>query len=107
MSEGQAQGASPRLERVVGQVLRGGVIVSSTCLTIGLLLSVATASGRVTAFLLNAGIVVLLATPVARVVVSTVEYLIEGDWKFATLSCIVLLELIASAVAALVFNRKI
>jgi uncharacterized membrane protein len=98
--------ASSRLERVVGTVLRGGVVVSSTCLTAGLLLSLATGGGGVAAFLLNAGIIVLLATPVARVVVSTVEYATEGDWPFAMLTSIVLLELIASAVAALVFNRK-
>jgi uncharacterized membrane protein len=57
--------------------------------------------------LLNAGIIVLLATPVSRVVVSTVEYVVERDWPFATLTFIVLLELVASAVAALVFNRRI
>ena len=56
--------------------------------------------------LLNAGIIVLLATPVSRVVVSTVEYAVARDWAFATLTFVVLLELIASAVAALVFNRK-
>jgi uncharacterized membrane protein len=103
----RTEGTSPRLERVVGLVLRGGVIVSSTCLTIGLLLSLATGGGALAALLLNAGIVVLLATPVARVIVSTIEYVAEGDWRFATLTCIVLLELIASAVAALVFNRRI
>ena len=31
----------------------------------------------------------------------------DRDWRFATLTFVVLLELIASAVAALVFNRKI
>jgi uncharacterized membrane protein len=103
----QTAGASARLERVVGVVLRGGVIASSTCLTIGLLLSVVTEGSAIAAQLLNAGIVVLLATPVARVVVSTIEYVVEEDWRFATLTCIVLLELIASAVAALVFKRRI
>jgi uncharacterized membrane protein len=95
------------MERVVGVVLRAGVVASSACLTIGLLLSLLTNGGPVAAWLLNAGIVILLATPVARVVVSTVEYLTEGDWRFAVLTGIVLLELIASAVAALVFNRKL
>jgi uncharacterized membrane protein len=104
---GRSVGASARMERVVGIVLRGGVIASTACLTVGLLLSLATGGGPTATLLLNAGIVVLLATPVARVVVSTVEYLIERDWRFAALTCLVLLELIASAVAALVFNRKI
>ena len=96
-----------KLERLIGIVLRGGVMVSSACLAAGLLLSLVTGDGGVAGFLLNAGIVVLLATPLARVVVSTVQYVSERDWAFATLTFVVLLELIASAVAALVFNRKI
>jgi uncharacterized membrane protein len=96
-----------KLERLIGIVLRGGVIVSSTCLAAGLLLSLVTGDGGVAGFLLNAGIIVLLATPLARVVVSTVQYVSERDWRFATLTFVVLLELIASAVAALVFNRKV
>jgi uncharacterized membrane protein len=95
------------MERIVGIVLRSGVIASSVCLTVGLILSLVTAGGVVAAFLLNAGILILLATPVTRVVVSTMEYVSERDWRFAALTGIVLLELIASAVAALVFNRKL
>ena len=96
-----------KLERLIGTVLRAGVFASSACLTMGLLLSLATGGNAVSAFLLNAGIVVLLATPVARVIVSTIQYVSERDWAFATLTFVVLLELVASAVAALVFNRKI
>ena len=59
------------------------------------------------ALLLRIGIVVLLCTPVARVVVSTVEYVVAREWNFAVLTSIVLLELIASAVAALFFNRRL
>ena len=96
-----------KLERVIGIVLRAGVIISSICLAVGLVLSLATGGGAAATVLLNAGIVVLLATPLARVIVSTVQYVGERDWRFATLTFIVLLELVASAVAALVFNRKI
>jgi uncharacterized membrane protein len=95
-----------KLERLIGIVLRAGVVISSTCLAVGLLLYLAT-GGVLAALLLNAGIVVLLATPLARVVVSTVEYVSQRDWRFAALTFIVLLELVASAVAALVFNRRI
>lgn len=94
------------LERIVGVVLRAGVIASSVCLSAGLLLFLATGGGALAGVLLNAGIVILLATPVARVIVSTARYVHERDWTFATLTFVVLLELIASAVAALVFNRK-
>jgi uncharacterized membrane protein len=95
-----------KLERLIGIVLRAGVVISSTCLAVGLLLYLAT-GGALAALLLNAGIVVLLATPLARVVVSTVQYVSQRDWRFAALTFIVLLELVASAVAALVFNRRI
>jgi uncharacterized membrane protein len=96
-----------KLERLIGMVLRAGVIASSACLTVGLLLALATGGGAISSFLLNAGIVVLLATPVARVIVSIVQYVSQRDWAFATLTIVVLLELVASAVAALVFNRRI
>ena len=96
-----------KLERVIGRVLRAGVMMSSACLVAGLLLSLATGGGPAASFLLNAGIVVLLATPLARVIVSTIQYVSERDWTFATLTFVVLLELVASAVAALVFNRRI
>jgi uncharacterized membrane protein len=100
------QPAATRLEWIIGVVLRAGVVISSVCLTVGLVLSLASVEPAAS-FLLNIGIVVLLATPLSRVIVSTVEYVMERDWTFATLTFIVLLELIASAVAALVFNRKL
>jgi uncharacterized membrane protein len=95
-----------RLERIIGIVLRSGVTASSACLTVGLLLSLA-GVGSAASILLHTGIIVLLATPVSRVIISTIEYIIERDWAFATLTFIVLLELVASAVAALVFNRRL
>jgi uncharacterized membrane protein len=97
-----------RLERAVGIVLRAGVTASSLCLLVGLLMSFAgTAASGAAQQLLRVGILVLLATPAARVVVSMVEYVLERDWAFATLTFIVLGELVASAVAALVFNRRV
>jgi len=56
---------------------------------------------------LNIGILFLIATPAARVVLSTIEYILERDWPFAVLTSIVLVELVIGAVAALVFHRKI
>jgi len=105
MTSRQTPRQSARLEHLIGIVLRSGVIASSACLVAGLLLSLGGIGGA--SVLLNVGIVLLLATPVSRVIISTIEYIIERDWTFATLTFIVLLELVASAVAALVFNRKI
>jgi len=96
-----------KLERAIGAVLRAGVLVSSACLTLGLLMTLINPNGALPQALLNTGIIVLLATPVARVVVSIAQYTLERDWTFAMLTTVVFLELLASAVAALVFNRKL
>ena len=59
------------------------------------------------AWLLQAGIVILILTPTARVVLSIVEYASARDWTFTLLTSIVLLELIGGAIAAVVFHKKI
>jgi uncharacterized membrane protein len=93
-----------RLERMVGAVLRVGMVSSSACLAVGLLL---TFTGPTTAanLLLQVGIVVLLATPAARVLVSVADYARQRDWTFTFLTFIVLIEMTAGAVAALLFKR--
>jgi uncharacterized membrane protein len=105
--DGGRQANAQRLERAIGAVLRAGVTISSLCLIVGLVWSIAAGSGGVPSLLLQIGIVVLLGTPAARVVVSIAEYLVERDWRFAALTAIVLLELLASAAAALVLNRRL
>lgn len=101
------EAAVSRLEAIIGVVLRVGVATSSVCLALGLALSFVPSAGASASWLLHIGIIVLLATPVARVVVSVVEYVSQRDWLFATLTIIVLLELMASAVAALAFNKRL
>ena len=96
-----------RLERSIAFVLRAGVMISSGCLALGLLLTLAAVGGRAPELLLETGILVLICTPAARVLVSTVQYVAQRDWQFAALTAIVLIELVASAVAALVFNRRL
>ena len=80
---------------------------SSVCLAVGLGLSLFGATGTLANILLQIGIVVLLATPVARVLVSMVEYALQRDWKFTVLTAIVLVELLVSAVYALMFDRRV
>jgi len=96
-----------RLERSIGIVLRAGVVFSSACLALGLALWLLQVLPHIGNILMQIGIVALLCTPVARVVISTVEYIAEREWRFAALTTIVLLELLASAVAALIFNRRL
>ena len=93
------------LELLIGRVLRVGVTVSSVCLAAGLVTLFALP--HASAWLLQVGIVVLILTPSARVILSIVEYAAARDWTFTLLTSIVLLELIAGAVAAVVFHRRI
>jgi uncharacterized membrane protein len=96
-----------RLERAIGFVLHAGVMASSACLAIGLALALVSGEGGMAGILLHAGIIVLLATPVARVVVSVGQYASQRDWTFTALTVIVLVELMASAAVALVFNKRL
>jgi uncharacterized membrane protein len=89
-----------RLEIVIGRLLRAGVLASSLCLACGLILTIAGISRAMAEMALSAGLLVLLATPVARVIVSVTEYLRERDWMFVWLTLGVLLALAGSAVAA-------
>ncbi len=89
-----------RLEVAIGRVLFIGVTVSSICLAVGLGLSLVPGLAGAAGWLMNAGLIVLMATPVGRVVISVVEYAIERDWLFAGLTIVVLVELVASVVAA-------
>jgi uncharacterized membrane protein len=88
------------LEKMLGHVLRGGVVASTVALIAGLVF--VAAGANVTGMrLLALGVVILIATPVARVVASTIAYAIRRDWTFTLLTAIVLGELVASIVAAL------
>jgi uncharacterized membrane protein len=52
-------------------------------------------------------VILLLVTPVARVIVSIGQFASARDWTFMGLTIVVLVELMASAAAALVFNRRV
>ena len=66
------------LERTIEGVLTAGLLASGCLLLAGLVLG-----GEA---LLKWGILILMATPVARVVVVTVGLLRERDWLFAAVS---------------------
>ena len=71
-----------QLDEVIEAVLTGGLAISSVLLLAGLLLA--------RPGLLTAGIVLLLLTPVARVVVVTIDLVRRRDWVFAATSAWIL-----------------
>jgi uncharacterized membrane protein len=90
-----------RLERVLGIVLRTGALTSTGLLAAGLALLIADPSGAPGHFLASAGLVILIATPVARVVTSVIGYALERDWTFVVLTATVLVILFGSLLVAL------
>jgi uncharacterized membrane protein len=91
---------SSALELTIGRVLRLGVGASSVLLAAGLLLALIHETDGVAPIVLTTAIVVLLATPAARVAISVVEYVRERDWLFVALTLIVLLTLAGSVMVA-------
>ena len=93
--------STPDLERILGRVLRIGSGLSTIVLTLGLTLAVLWPAHSAGEWLLRAGLVILMATPALRVLVSVIEYARSRDWLFAGLTASVLLVLAASLVVAL------
>jgi uncharacterized membrane protein len=93
--------ATDRLERWLGKILTAGVLASTGLLAAGLLLRILGLEPGAATALMNAGLIVLMATPVARVVVSVTEYVLERDWLFAVLTTTVLAILLGSLVVSM------
>ena len=106
MNGDQAAGASraQAMERAIGLVLRAGVVASSVCLGLGLAIALVTGEQGAALVLLHTGVILLLVTPVARVIVSIGQFASARDWTFMGLTMVVLVELMASAAAALVLR---
>jgi uncharacterized membrane protein len=91
------------LERAIGRALGWGTIASSVCLAAGLVMMLTGVGGAAAQRVAETGLVVLIATPVVRVIISLVQYLRERDWLFVTMTAIVLLSLAGSVAAAFLY----
>lgn len=94
------------LEQRLGTILRVGGRASTVCLAAGLVMTLTMGDSLPSAVLMNAGLIVLMATPVARVATAVIDYGFGRDWAYFTLTSLVLLELCAGIVAALVFHTR-
>jgi uncharacterized membrane protein len=88
--------AIDRLERQVGRVLQAGVWLSAACLSTGLALWMLAGPGPTADTLLTGGLVVLMLTPLARVIASLVGYVRLRDWFFAATTVMVFVVLVAA-----------
>lgn len=110
-----APAADLRLEKIVSRVLRTGVLTCLVLVGIGFILLAfhpagamhmvlpfreifpAMIRGQGTAFI-DLGILVLLATPLARVIITGIGFAWQREWPFALISLAVLLILVASII---------
>jgi uncharacterized membrane protein len=90
-----------RLERQLGWLLISGVLTSAGLLALGLLLSIAAPDKPAAGHLLAGGLMILMATPMFRVIVSMVEYVRMREWFFVVTTAVVFVELAAGVVYAL------
>jgi hypothetical protein len=90
-----------RLETLLGRLLLAGVLAASACLAAGLALSLIHAASSIANALLTLGLMILMATPILRVVVSLVEYTRMRDWFFVTTTLVVLIVLFVTIGVAL------
>jgi uncharacterized membrane protein len=89
-----------RIERLLGRVLTVGTWVSTACLAAGLILVLIVPNERLAGVLLTAGLLVLMATPVARVAVSVAEFARQREWWFVLYTVVVLMLLLGSITVA-------
>jgi uncharacterized membrane protein len=94
-----------RLEVHLGRLLVTGVIASAALLATGLGLWLVNPHSGIAFWLLNAGLIVLMATPMMRVVVSFAEYVNMKQWFFAGVTILVLVELSITVLIALSRRR--
>ncbi len=90
-----------RLERLLGKILGWGAVASTALLAAGLVLELARVTPGPAAHLTQAGLIILMATPLARVLVSVVEYALSRDWLFMSLTAGVLAILLGSLAVAI------
>jgi len=90
-----------RLEVQIGRLLVAGVTISALLLAIGLGMWLFDPGHWNALWLLNAGLIVLMATPILRVLLSFAEYIAMRQWFFAAVTILVLLELTVTVVVAL------
>ena len=88
------------LELRLGRVLTSGTRATTWMLALGLAATFAFPTSPFTDALLTVGLLVLLITPVARVVVSVVGFVRARDWRFVLYTGIVLVLLTTSFIAA-------
>jgi uncharacterized membrane protein len=78
------------LEERIARILRIGVIIAASLMGAGLAMALAGFGGLLSSRLMLFGLIVLVGTPIFRVMAALVAYLWAGDKVYAIISAIVL-----------------
>jgi hypothetical protein len=89
------------LERRLGRLFVAGLTLSAGSLVCGLGVYLLTSDPSTTPWLLSTGLMILMATPLLRVIVSAIEYVRIRDWFFVLTTVAVLIELSVTMIYAL------
>jgi uncharacterized membrane protein len=85
-----------QLERQLGRILFAGIMSAAIGLAVGLILSLAGGHAAAANAVMTVGLVVLMLTPVARVVASLVVYVRMRDWFFVATTITVFVVLLVA-----------
>ena len=96
MNDRTDDAAIERLEVQVGRLLQAGVMLAAVCLGTGLALWFFLGATPAVNVVLTSGLVVLMVTPLARVVASLVAYVRLRDWFFVATTVMVFVVLVAA-----------
>ncbi len=93
--------AVSRLETHLGRLLLAGVLSASVCLGVGLAMWMIAGPSTLATAIMTAGLMILMATPILRVIVSLVEWIRMRDWFFVVTTIVVLGVLLVTVTFAL------
>lgn len=93
-------GGQGALERRLGRVLDIGSMLSTALLAVSIAVALVPAMAAGSDRIANAGLVILLATPVLRVAMAAAGFLLAREWRNGVLAAIVLAVLLGSVATA-------
>ena len=93
--------STERLERRLGRLFVAGLTLSAAALVCGLVLFLSAPDLPLAPRLLSVGLVILMMTPLCRVLFSVVEYARMRDWFFVVVTAVVLVQLTLTMIFAL------
>jgi len=97
MTDGMHSKHEP-IELVLARLLRVGSFIAAVLLATGIGIMLLLGHGRGATRLITAGLVVLMATPIMRVLTAGAIFVRERDWRFALFCLVVLCALAAGIV---------